>query len=136
MKLTAFICVCATIVAAAVSPTAAHSNCRPAALVWADRGPAATAVVDRLVAGDFEGIRSDFSDELRNQLSADQMREVWNSVTTQIGTFKRQGAPEAHRVDDVDVILIRCEFERAPAQVEVDFRPDGKIVALWIRPTQ
>ena len=95
----------------------------------------AKGVVDKLVAGDYEGIRKTFNAQMRAGLSADKMKEVWVAVVGQLGKYKSQGQPHsANGPGGYEIVVIRCQMENGEVDVEVDYDPDGLIGGLWVRP--
>jgi Protein of unknown function (DUF3887) len=101
-----------------------------------DRTADATEVVRKLAAEDYEGIRKDFNDTMKANLSAERMKEVWRAVIEHLGEFKSQGKPESQMKEGWEIVVIGCELERGRVNVEVDYDPSGKIGGLWTRPVQ
>ena len=99
-----------------------------------DRKSSAKEVVNKLVSGDFEGIRANFNEEMKQGLSAAKMKEVWTAAIQYHGTFKSQGEPNNIQQQGYDVYSIRCEMERSPMEVIVSYDQNGKIGGLWVRP--
>jgi len=96
---------------------------------------AAKAVVDKLVAGDVEGVRADFNEQMKQALTAEMMKGAWDAAIKYHGRFKSQGEASQNRQDGYDVFIIRCEMERSPMDVVVAYDQDGKIGGLWLRPS-
>ena len=94
----------------------------------------ARSIVNLLVKENFSGVRSRFSEVLKDKLSESQIREGWKSVTSQLGDFKKQQDALAKRDQGFDVIDIRCEFEKASVIVRVVFDAQGLIDGLWVAP--
>jgi len=94
----------------------------------------AKEVVNKLVAGDFDGIRASFNEEMKQGLSAAMMRTVWASAIREVGRFRRQDEPRRERQSDFDVYTIRCLMERGVLLVIVSYDKDGRIGGLWVRP--
>jgi len=116
--------------ATSLSVTATPANPSPAQA----RKSSTKAVVDKLVAGDFEGVRADFNDEMKQGLSAEKMKEVWTAAIQYHGKFQSQGEAANTQQQGYDVYTIRCEMERSPMEVVVAYDQNGKIGGLWVRP--
>ena len=107
-----------------------------AATTMQGRSAAAKEVVNKLVAGDFEGVRANFNDTMKQGLSAEQMKDVWNRAIAYHGAFKSQGEARNAQQEGYDVYLIRCVMEKSPMEVVVAYDSNGKIGGLWVRPAQ
>lgn len=95
----------------------------------------AKGVVNKLVAGDFEGIRKNFNAQLKAALSADKMKDGWIAIGNQLGKYKSQGQPHSGPgPGGYDIVIIRCQMDKGELDVEVDYDPDGLIGGLWLRP--
>jgi hypothetical protein len=100
------------------------------------RSAAATEVVNKLVAENFEGVRANFNETMKQGLSADRMREVWRAAIAHHGAFKSQGEARNLQQEGYDVYIIRCEMKNSPMEVVIAYDRDGKIGGLWVRPAQ
>jgi hypothetical protein len=96
---------------------------------------AAKAVVNKLVAGDVEGVRADFNEEMKQGLTAEKMKEVWAAAIQYHGNFKSQGEASQSQQQGYDVYVIRCEMEKSPMDVVVAYDKSGKIGGLWLCPS-
>lgn len=96
----------------------------------------AREVVNMLVAQNFEGVRAHFNQVMKDGLSADRMREVWNAAIQYHGQFKSQGAANQSQDQGYDVFIIKCEMERSPMEVVVAYDQSGSIGGLWVRPAR
>jgi hypothetical protein len=95
---------------------------------------AAKAVVNKLVAEDFEGVRTDFNEQMKQGLSAEQMKTVWTGAIQHHGKYKSQSEAIQSQQEGYDVYTIRCEMMKSPMEVVVAYDQDGKIGGLWVRP--
>lgn len=100
------------------------------------RSAAAKEVVNKLVAENFEGVRANFNETMKQGLSVEQMRDVWKKAIAYHGAYKSQGEARNGQQDGYDVYVIRCEMKSSPMDVIVAYDNDGKIGGLWLRPAQ
>lgn len=99
------------------------------------RAAEAKEVVTKLVAGNFEGVRANFNEKMR-QLSVEKMKEVWDAAIAYHGAYKSQGEARNGQQEGHDVYVIRCEMKNSPMEVVVAYDGNGKIGGLWVRPAQ
>ena len=94
----------------------------------------ATATVDRLAAKDFEGAREFFDRTMREQLSAQLMRDTWSQAEGQFGPYKSRSFNGAMRVKGYVTLEYDLAFEKAHATAQVIFDDDGLVGGLYLRP--
>ena len=94
----------------------------------------ATEVVDKLIAKDFEGVRKNFNENVRQNLSAEQLKTIWTSVTKDTGGYKSRDKSLYQEYPDDVAVLTRLQMEKSRVLVTVRFGTDGKISGLWIGP--
>lgn len=94
----------------------------------------ATEVVDKLIAKDFEGVRKNFNENMKQNLSAEQLKTVWTSIIKDAGEYKSREKPLYQEYPDNVAVFTRLQMEKGRIVAEVRFGDDGKIAALWIRP--
>lgn len=94
----------------------------------------ANEIVDKLIARDFEGVRKNFNEYMTKNLSAEQLKAVWTSVTTEIGEYKSREKSLYQEYPDNVAVFTRLQMEKGRVVVEVRFGADGKIAGLWLRP--
>ena len=94
----------------------------------------AESIVGKLVSGDYEGVRSNFDNNLRTNLPASKIKEVWEGVKAQTGEYKSHGTPYYQKVQGGNGIRIRCQMERGAVNVDVYYNAEEKIAGLWVVP--
>ncbi len=102
----------------------------------ADDVSKAKTFVDLLAKKDFSAAETYFSDEVKAKLSAAKLEEVWNSLTSQVGNFKRQAAVKTEMVKDAEIVVVTVEFEKANLDFQMAFDKQGKIGGLFFKPSQ
>jgi Protein of unknown function (DUF3887) len=98
------------------------------------KNAAASEVVNKLVAEDFEVVRANFTEQLKQGLSAETIKKVWRASIAHYGAYVSQGEPKNSQQDGYDVYVIRCEMKTSPMEVVVFYDQDGKIAGLLLRP--
>ncbi|MBA3631725.1 MAG: DUF3887 domain-containing protein [Acidobacteria bacterium] len=96
----------------------------------------ARAFVDLLAKKDFSAAETYFADEVKANLPAVKLAEVWNSLVAQFGNFKRQTDVKTEKVKDFEVVVIVGEFERANLDISLTLDKNGKIGGLFFTPSQ
>jgi len=96
----------------------------------------AKSFVDLIAKKDFQTAETYFSDEVKAQLSAAKLAEVLNSLTPQVGNFKRQSDVKSEKLKDFEIVVITVEFEKANLDFQMSFDKNGKIGGFFFRPSQ
>lgn len=92
-------------------------------------------IVDNLVAKNYESVRKNFTEAMKKNLSADQIKQVWESVLDRAGAYKSQNDPVAAKVQGYDTVTIRCQMEKGAIAIQAAFDDSGKVDGLWVLPT-
>lgn len=102
----------------------------------ADNVSKAKTFVDLLAKKDFSAAETYFSDEVKAKLPTAKLEEVWNSLPSQVGNFKRQTDLKTEKTKDVEIVVITVEFEKANLDFQIAFNNQGKIGGLFFKPSQ
>jgi hypothetical protein len=92
----------------------------------------AKTLVQMMVAEDFNGMREQFGEKLKQELSPEKLREGWANFTTQAGSFKRQIDSQTGKRNGLPEVLVKCEFSKSVGFVQITYDAERKIVGLWI----
>lgn len=91
-------------------------------------------VVDKLVAGDFEGIAKKFDETMKKSVSAQQIKELWTQVKTAVGEYQSRNDSQIQERDNNFGAFTVCQMAKGKVMVEVWVDGNGKIAGLWIKP--
>ena len=102
---------------------------------------AARNFVETLVREDFSDAVKSFGTPLSSSLPAERLRETWKSVLTERGSFKeivgiQSSRAEEYRGQRYDVVVVKCQFERAKMDVRISFNNATQITSLWFVPPE
>lgn len=95
----------------------------------------AQAVLAALATRDFATIEAQFTDQMKAALPPGRIGGTWAALLAQVGPLK--GCPSDPRVvsiADKQMVITKCDFERAAFDVQIAFDTDAKIAGLAIRP--
>ncbi len=81
--------------------------------------------VGLLVDGSFEEAHGRFDSTAGEQISAQQLRQVWTGLESQLGAFRTLTALEVGEENGYDVVTGVAEFERGRREVVLYFGPDA-----------
>jgi hypothetical protein len=118
-------------------PLAVLAQALPAPVPMA-KNPAdvATALVDRLAKGDFQAAASNFADVMKAAAPPEKLAEIWTSIQSQMGAFKRRTAVRIERQGPYEVAFVTTEFERSTVDFKVVVDDAGRVAGFFIVPPQ
>ncbi len=104
----------------------------------------ALALVNQLVQGKFAEATNNFSPEMQRSVTAEQLQQVWDSLTQQLGEFQQIKEVTQETIEGRDVFIIVCQFARDSLRVRIAVNgggnslPEGnrQIAGLQILPNQ
>lgn len=94
----------------------------------------AQAVVDSLIAGDFEAATKDFDSAMQAALPASTLETTWNAVVGQMGAFQQQLDTQTQQVKGHTVVVIALQFERGVLDAQISVDASGKVAGFYLKP--
>ncbi|MBM3294421.1 MAG: alpha/beta fold hydrolase [Candidatus Aminicenantes bacterium] len=96
----------------------------------------ARALITAMEKGDFQGAGRDFDETMRKVFGPEKIEAMWKTqLPAQLGAFKQQGAARRDRLQDYEIVLVTCEFEKAALDARVVFDKAGRIAGLGFVPS-
>ncbi len=94
----------------------------------------AIAFLDLLVKGDFQSAVQNFAAPMKAAAPPAKLAEIWSSLQTQMGSYKRRVATRRVKEGIYDVVLVTTAFERATVDLKVVVDEHGRIAGFFIVP--
>jgi dienelactone hydrolase len=91
--------------------------------------------IDLLLKGDFTSATSRFDDQMKIALNEAKLQETWIKTITEAGTLLQLNPSRTAEMEDYQMVIIRCDFQRAIIDVQVVFNEQGQISGLNFIPT-
>lgn len=90
--------------------------------------------VAQLVKGDYEKAHQRFDTTMKKALPVKKLEETWESLIFQCGNFKRQVCLKNEIQQELTIVFVTCEFEKAVLDIKVVFNDKSEISGLWFIP--
>ncbi len=87
-------------------------------------------VVGLLVNSDFQGAISHFDETMKAAVTAETVGQVWKGLIAQSGAFRRIVKSTKEISNDLNIVIVTCEFERDNWDIRFAFGKDQKIGGL------
>jgi uncharacterized protein DUF3887 len=94
----------------------------------------ANAIADNLSRKNYEDVRKDFTNSLKEKLNADMIGQGWENLLAQNGAFSKIMTTSKSTENGYTIVKVRCQFEKENANVEVTFNDDNKVIGLFLKP--
>jgi hypothetical protein len=91
-------------------------------------------ILNNLLKEKYEDVRKDFHSSLNTVLPVEKISEVWNTVISQSGAYKRILSTSVTTFQGYNQVKLRLEFDKENATLETTFTEDDKVLGLYIKP--
>lgn len=93
--------------------------------------PQTRGILTAIVAGDFATVEKQFTDDMKTALPPSALAGMWAKLLNQAGAYKSCGTdPRVRRIDDKEMVITPCEFERTTIDIQFAFDSAGRISGL------
>lgn len=96
--------------------------------------PAATALVDQFVQGDFAAAVQNFDAAMLEALPEAKLKETWEQLLGQVGAYQSQLGTRTGENQGYRMVYVATQFEQAVIDVLVVFDQAGKVSGLFFQP--
>ena len=98
--------------------------------------PQARGILTAIVAGEFATVEKHFTDDMKAALPPGALAALWGKLLTQVGAYKGCATdPRVRRLEDKEMVITPCEFERTTIDIQFAFDSAGRISGLVFRPS-
>ena len=104
--------------------------------VLAGRRPAGARVLTAIAGVDFATVEKQFTDDMKAALPPGALAAMWAKLLNQAGAYQSCSTdPRVRRIDDKDMVITPCEFERTTIDIQFAFDSASRISGLVFRPS-
>ncbi|HUQ40665.1 MAG TPA: DUF3887 domain-containing protein [Acidimicrobiales bacterium] len=95
-------------------------------------------MIDKLADHEWDDVREEFDDDLRDLISEKRLEDTWNDVVDDEGAYQTRGEPKrvrpatAQTKKDILFFDVPLQFGRGGKKARISFHRDGKIASLSI----
>lgn len=91
-------------------------------------------ILKNLDEGDFDNVRSDFNTKMKEVLSSESIKTVWDGLEAQIGEYQSKGEVITDTLQGYRVVYIICKFAQSPFKLKVVFDESNLVAGLFLIP--
>jgi dienelactone hydrolase len=101
---------------------------------WSELIALAKEFVTALEHGQYDESVKHFDKTMTKLAPPEKMKEVWEAVIKQVGSFKKQKGVWTESVPKYDIVYVTCAFEKATLDIKVVFDKNKKIAGQFFVP--
>lgn len=96
----------------------------------------AKGFVELFAKEDYSNAVKNFDNTMKGVMTPDKLKEAWQGLLVQAGSFKRQVGVRQTKEQGFDIVYVTCEFEKSRLDIKVVFNSAKEISGLWFVPSQ
>ncbi len=96
----------------------------------------ASSFISLLDKKEYVKAANSFDAAMLKALPAGELKQSWEKVLFQAGTYKKQISNRRETSDKFESVYVTCEFAKMKLDVQVVFGMDGKIAGLFFKPAR
>jgi hypothetical protein len=98
------------------------------------RDKIANEITDNLSKEDYADARKDFAQIMIDGLPERKLKEAWEMVQKQLGTYQKVISTTEEEKNGLKIIKKRCQFGSENATIQIAFNQENKVVGLFFLP--
>lgn len=92
------------------------------------------AFIKKLERQQFDSCYSMFDTSMANKFNAAMLEKMWGSIPRYMGEYKGYTTVESMKKDSIDVVDVRCIFEKTKMDLQFSFADNKKIIGMFFVP--
>jgi len=90
--------------------------------------------VKKLERQQFDSCYSMFDTSMANKFNAAMLEKMWGSIPRYMGEYKGFTTVESTKKDSIDVVAVRCTFEKTKMDLQFSYNEQKKIIGMFFVP--
>ncbi len=92
------------------------------------------SLIGKMQRAQYDSCQIMFDTLVSNQLNADMLKNIWESIPKYVGDYKSFESIETEKNDSVEIISVRCVFVKTKLDLELSYNKQQKIVRIFFVP--
>ena len=94
----------------------------------------AVSFIKKLERQQFDSCFTMFDTVMASKFNAGMLEGMWGTIPKYMGEYKGYSTIESTKKDSIDVVAVRCEFEKTKMDLQFGFNDNKKIVGMYFVP--
>lgn len=90
--------------------------------------------IKKLERQQFDSCFAMFDSVMANKFNAGMLEKMWGSIPKYMGEYKGYSTVESTKKDSINVVAVRCEFEKTKMDLQFSFSEAKKIIGMFFVP--
>jgi len=90
--------------------------------------------IKKLERQQFDSCYSMFDTSMANKFNAEMLEKMWGSIPRYMGEYKGYSTVESTKKDSIDIVAVRCTFEKTKMDLQFSFNDYKKIIGMFFVP--
>ena len=90
--------------------------------------------IKKLELQQFDSCFTMFDTSMANKFNAGMLEKMWGSIPKYMGEYKGYSTVTTEKKDDIDVVAVRCEFEKTKMDLQFSYNEAKKIIGMFFVP--
>ena len=87
--------------------------------------------IKQLERGQYDSCYAMFDTVMASKFSADMLEQMWESLPKYMGEYKSYSTITSEKKNALDLVFVRCEFEKTKMDLQFSFNESKKIVGMF-----
>lgn len=92
------------------------------------------ALIGKLQRAQYDSCQTMFDTIVSNQINADMMKQIWESMPRYIGEYQSYGEISTKKTDSLETVTVRCIFAKTQMDLQLAYNKQQKIVGIFFLP--
>ncbi len=88
----------------------------------------------KMVRNQFDSCQSYFDTSVTSEINSSMLSEIWSRIPQYVGEYKSYEDVRTEKADTLDIVLIRCAFEKTKLDLKLVYNQPKKIVGIFFVP--
>jgi Protein of unknown function (DUF3887) len=97
--------------------------------------PIGSEVVSQIAKGEYNKVTERFDQIMLSSLPPDKLQQTWETLTGRLGPFQGQTGLRYEKLQEYDVVVVKCAFANAHINVRIAFNDKNQIGGLYFVPS-
>ncbi len=75
-----------------------------------------------------------FDETMKNALPAEKLKQVWEGLIAQCGSYQKYTAITEGKIQDYDIVYVLCHFEKVNLKMKLVFNSQNKVAGMFFIP--
>jgi hypothetical protein len=93
-------------------------------------------ILNHLLAGEYEEVSSHFDDKVKASLSTEQLKQVWEGLTKQVGAFQASKGITTEESQGHQVVTNTLEFEKSTIGLRLAYNENNQVSNFFLVPAE